>query len=193
VRLDPGGLDDITIYHRTTEGGARSMTTGGVSTDVSRGHVWAGQGFYGSSSPNIPGTVGARGDTIVAQNVSTQRMKTITDPGFIAMQQDTAAGKAMRVATIQQMKKAAEDEFRTLGRVPSDADVATKMRDYMSKQMNTIAPNADVVRWRNPDGTYTYVVRNESAPPRQCDRRRSNDRASRWSVIRASVSDEAAM
>ena len=163
-RIDPTGLqDEVTIYHRTTSGAASSMTQSGASTTRSRPHVWAGQGFYGSSSPNIPGSVGASGNTIVAQRVATERMTTITDERFIAMQQDTSRGRELRQLVRGQLRDQARSEFRRLGRVPSQADIATRMRDYMSRQMNRLAPGSDVVRWQSPDGTYTYVVRERPA------------------------------
>jgi RHS repeat-associated protein len=163
-RVDPSGQQsELTIFHRTTPEDAASMSKSGASTTRSRPHVWAGEGFYGSSSPDIPSSTSARGNTIVAQTVSTQNMTTITDEGFIAMQQDTPKGKELRSLVRAQMWDAASDEFRRKGRVPSDRDVDIKMRDYMSSQMNKLAPDADVVRWKNPDGTYTYVVRNKTA------------------------------
>jgi RHS repeat-associated protein len=164
IQSDPTGLQgESVIYHRTTEQGARTMMREGVSTTRSRPHVWAGQGFYASSSPDIPSSVGAQGNTIVAQRISTERMAEITDPGFIRMQQDTPEGRELRRLTRQQMRDKATQVLRTQGRMPSDADVDLRMRDYMSSQMDKLAPGADVVRWKNPDGTYTYVVRQQSA------------------------------
>ncbi|MEO1145985.1 MAG: RHS repeat-associated core domain-containing protein, partial [Cyanobacteria bacterium J06638_22] len=165
IRVDLSGLDsEITIYHRTTEAGAANMARNGASTSRSRPHVWAGGGFYGSGQPDIPSSTSARGDTIVAQTISTERMTTITDEGFIAMQQDDRRGRQLRSAVRSQMRDQARDEFRQAGgRRPSDADVDVRMRDYMSTQMDRLAPDSDVVRWQNPDGAYTYVVRRESA------------------------------
>jgi RHS repeat-associated protein len=161
VRFDPGGFQDVTIHHRTTESSAASMTKTGVRTDVSSSHVWAGEGFYGSSTPNIPGNVGASGETIVAQQISTEKMKTITDEGFVKMMQDE--GKELRSLVRAQMRDQARTKARTAGSVPSDPEIDKYMRDYMNKQLDRIAPGADVVRWQNPDGTFTYVVRNPKA------------------------------
>jgi hypothetical protein len=61
------------------------------------------------------------------------------------------------------MYDARDDAFRTIGRNPNAEQLDRFFRDNMDRILNRIAPNADVLRWRNPDGTLNYVVRREAA------------------------------
>jgi hypothetical protein len=61
------------------------------------------------------------------------------------------------------MYDSGESKARTLGRKPSDKAVDSYFRDYMDTQIKKIAPDAEVLKWKNPDGTTTYVVKKESA------------------------------
>ncbi|MDX2249416.1 MAG: SpvB/TcaC N-terminal domain-containing protein [Bacteroidia bacterium] len=171
VKRDPTGLDEVTIYHRTTEGAAASMARTGASTSRSRAHVWAGGGFYGSSTPSIPSTSGASGDTIVAQRISTDRVADLDSARFrrgiganlTNAFEDSARGRSIRSLIYSQMYDQGETAARTLGRRVSDADIDLWFRNYINQQIDRIAPNSDVIQWRNSDGSLTYVVRRESA------------------------------
>lgn len=138
---------------------------------MSRGHVWAGGGFYGSSTTDIPASIGATGDTIVSQRISVDKMVDLDvisgRPGIgqniTAALQDTDAGRAIRSQIYRQMYDQGDTVARTLGRNPSIESIDNVFRDYIGKIMNKVAPDADVLRWANADGTFNYVVRKQAA------------------------------
>jgi hypothetical protein len=159
------GRDEVTIHHRTTAKAAAKMTAGGAKTNVSRAHVWAGSGFYGLDTPNIPGTSGARGDVIVSQKINVDHMVDLTDrklggERITDLFQDSARGRQLRSLVYSQMHDASSSR---ISGEPGAERVESWFRDYVGQQLNKIAPNADVIRWKNPDGTFTYVVRKASA------------------------------
>jgi RHS repeat-associated protein len=84
--VDINGKEEVSIFHRTTEAGATSIVSEGVRLDASRPHVWAGSGFYGSSSESIPSSIGSSGDVIVEQRISIDRIADLdaisTRPGI---------------------------------------------------------------------------------------------------------------
>ena len=170
-KIDTSGKDEISIFHRTTEAGATSIVENGARTDMSRPHVWAGSGFYGSSSENIPASIGSSGDVIVEQRISTDRLADLDEisrrPGIgnniVSALQDTDSGRAVRREMYRQLRDSRDTAFRSLEARPTDAQVDRFFRDNMDTIMNRVAPDADVLRWRNPDGTFNYVVRNSSA------------------------------
>jgi len=168
IKQDPTGFDEITIYHRTTEESAAAMSRAGARTDVSRSHVWAGGGFYGLDTPSIPASSGAQGDVIVAQRISVDKVQDLTNARGLGARltdafEDSQRGRSIRSEIYRQMYDAGDSQARTMGRRPSDADVDRYFRDYMNQQINKVAPNADVIKWRNADGTFTYVARRSSA------------------------------
>ncbi|MBL6447078.1 VCBS repeat-containing protein [Fulvivirga sp. 29W222] len=171
IKYDSKGTDEVTIYHRTTESGAKSMAKEGVKLDVSKGHVWAGKGFYGRDTPNISNTSGATGDVIVKQKISTDRIVDLDElskrPGagknITTALQDTVEGKQIRTQIYKQMYDAGDQAARTLGRKPSDAAIDRYFRDYMDKTIQRVAPHADAVKWTDADGSVTYVVKKETA------------------------------
>jgi RHS repeat-associated protein len=167
IRNDPTGADEVTIYHRTTEAGAASMTKTGVNLDMSRPHVWAGGGFYGLDRPSIPGS-GASGDVIVAQKINADAVVDLSNAkgigsNFAEALQETDKGRQLRTEIYRQMYDQGETQARILGRKPDAGQIDRYFRDYMDRQIGKIAPNAGVIKWRNVDGTYTYVVKKASA------------------------------
>ena len=56
-----------------------------------------------------------------------------------------------------------ETQARILGRKPSDAQIDKYFSDYIDSQISKIAPSAEVIKWRNLDRTYTYVVKKSFA------------------------------
>jgi RHS repeat-associated protein len=167
IRCDPTGADEVTIYHRTTEEGAASMTQTGVKLDMSRPHVWAGGGFYGLDQPSIPGS-GASGDVIVAQKINADAVVDLSNAKGIGSNiaealQETDKGRKVRSEIYRQMYDEGDTQARILGWKPSNAQMDKYFRDYMDRQISKIAPNAGAIKWRNVDGTYTYVVKKSAA------------------------------
>jgi RHS repeat-associated protein len=166
-RVDLSGTEELTIYHRTTAEGAKAMGEAGAKTNMNRPHVWGGGGFYGADTPSIPGS-GARGDTIVAQKVKADKVVDLDQlkgggKNLSAAMQDTAEGRKIRTEIYSQLNDQKDTSYRTKGRKPSDADVDKFFKDYMDKQLQKVAPNADVIKWKNPDGSVTFVVKKSSA------------------------------
>jgi len=127
-----------------------------------------GGGFYGLDKPAVPGSTGAKGDVIVGQRIKTDTAVDLTNKKAGGARiadafEDSERGRAIRRDIRSQMRDAGDQAARTLGRKPSDAEIDVWFRDYMGHQIDRIAPKADVVKWRNPDGTFTYVVRRPSA------------------------------
>lgn len=161
---DPAGMNEqVDIFHRTTANDARSMSRTGASVARSMPRAWVGTGFYGSSSPNIPDDVGARGGTIVRQRISTEGFKKIRDPNFVRMMQNNDEGRRLRVEAGRQRA----DDTATLRRTELRSDdprPAGNRRDYMNRLIHRYHPDAKAgITWQNPDGTRTYVVRDQSA------------------------------
>ncbi len=172
-KIDPTGWDEITIYHRTTADAASSMMEGGVQVSRSgnaASAAWAGRGFYAGGSPDIPDEVIRRGgrdpavyDTIIEQRISTDNMVTLepTRSGsspvdeFIAAQRDDYVGRTAR-SQISRQRGVQSPGDRYL----PEAD---QLRDRMGRRLDQLAPGADVVRWQNADGGFTYIVRDQSA------------------------------
>jgi hypothetical protein len=83
-------------------------------------------------------------------------VKEITDPGFIRMMQDTPEGKELRNLAWKQL----QEEFKygaTKGPKPAN------LRDHMTELLRRHSGDAGVIKWTNPDGSATYVVRKQSA------------------------------
>ncbi|MEL6303830.1 MAG: RHS repeat-associated core domain-containing protein [Bacteroidota bacterium] len=161
-KSDSTGTEEIEIFHRTTSTAADNIVQNGVQTHMSGQGSWAGRGFYAGDSPNIPDEAIRRAnrspaslDTVVSVTVDSSDVTTITDEGFIAAQQSDEVGRMARNQNSYDPNVV--DTNRGHGGEP------VKLRDRMTQRVDQLAQGKPVVRWQNPDGSYTYVVRDSSA------------------------------
>lgn len=172
VKIDPMGTDDeeVTIHHRTTKKGAQSMKKHGVDTQrTGRAYgSWAGRGTMGSSDPNIPDSA-IRGknrnpadyDTVVGIKVRKDDIlylnpKNPEHQQIIALQQEGEVGDLARSQLDRDYRQIDKND-------PHRTAPDHTRRDAMTKKMDTVAGKKKVVAWKNDDGTYTYIIRNNEA------------------------------
>jgi RHS repeat-associated protein len=151
--VDPNGTDPeadtITVHHRTTDRQAKGMAKAGSKNIASQPHVWLGEGFYTSSSPNIPGST-ARGDTIIAVKIRTDNLVDVTK-ALGPIYEESTKGSQLRGST--SYSGTTKDDYPFKAEGSHKQKMAEVLRKYPGKTL--------VIRM--PDGTTHYVIRSTSS------------------------------
>jgi hypothetical protein len=108
------------------------------------------------SNPNIPNEVRASGNTILSQRISTQNMVDISGHPVVDELRALGSGDADLSRPVRNAARSVTEGW-TLN--PGE----TRLQAYIRSRLPTEAREAEVIKFRNPDGSFSYIVRNNSA------------------------------
>jgi len=154
-RLDRNGLqDEVVGYHRTTRRIAGQLETHGFNPNISRRRTFL-RGNWFLDTPNVPSNVKASGSTVVAQRISIEGMVDISGSESATYLRELGeGGPASR--GIRDMARSATQDWKLN---PGE----TRLQAYLESRLPPSARSAPVIRFRNQNGTYTYIARSQSA------------------------------
>jgi len=153
--------EEKTLSHATGPRSAKNLRGRGFTANFSSASSFA-KGDWFLDTSNIPESVRAKGTIVLRQKVSLKGMMEITDPKVLKMLQgicgEGEGAKEMRKSVRAEAKRVA------VGRAWGTGE--TRLQAYVRQEIVKAHPEAaeaPLIRWRNPDGTSTYLVKNKSA------------------------------